>query len=322
VPFKRVEGFYQVIATFNTFMHGPGWAVFSLIAAVFSGGFYLVNQYLRQPGHALVFWMRVIVVVFMTPLVAYQPIPQNPMFYVMVLLTALLGIGADVRTFNVSAKYGGGVVSRVVPMVVWGSFFLWFAFHPHLIFEYMAHPLNTAAVLAALGGCVYFSIRLNRCEVSRAAMIDMLPALLAYTVTTVLNKEAMTLGKTAGTYAGAVYFYMYVQSLAAVLMLGPYTIWHDMRNRRRDPALRRAVWRSQLMIPAALLAALVWICHMIYKNYAMAYTPNPAYQMAVNLTTPVFISIFYYFMKHREESDVLSGMGIVVCAIILALVAI
>jgi hypothetical protein len=51
----------------------------------------------------------------------------------------------------------------------------------------------------------------------------------------------------------------------------------------------------------------------------MAFTPNPGYQGAILLISPLFIAIFYHFAKHKEEADVKSGMGIVACAILLAL---
>ena len=79
-----------------------------------------------------------------------------------------------------------------------------------------------------------------------------------------------------------------------------------------------ASWANRKLAVAALLAALSWICLMVYKNYAMAFTPNPSYQVALTLTTPVFVAAFYRAVKHKEEADVASGMGIVACAVLLA----
>jgi len=300
---------------FSHFMAYGGWAVFSVIAAVFSAGFYLVNQYLKQPGHALVFWSRVLTVVAMTPFMTQVDFPAAPGFYGIVALTVVFGIGADIRTFNSTALFGGGVVSRLMPATVWGAFFLWLVLHPSLLLTYAGHPWNTAGILLALGGCVWFAMRLNKCEVTRNAAIHMLPAVAGYTITTVLNKMAMQHGDAETSFAGVVYAYMYVQSCLAVLVLGPYVVFREKRRADKGAQL----WRHDTMLAAALLAMLVWVCHMIYKNYAMAYTPNPSYQGAVNLTAPVFVAIFYYFAGHKEKADVMSGMGIVACAILLAL---
>jgi len=139
---------------FGSFMLSWGWGIFSLIGAVFLAAMFLVNQYLKQPGHVLVFWSRVIVVVGLSPFVAHMALPDDWRFYAAVTATVFLGTVADIRTFNVSAKYGGGVTSRLQPLIVWGSFFLWFLFDPQIIDTYIAHPYNTAGVLAALAGCV------------------------------------------------------------------------------------------------------------------------------------------------------------------------
>jgi len=298
--------------SFQEFMTGWGWVLFATISAGFASGFFLVNQYLRQPGYLLVFWMRLLVVVFLAPLMRTLSWPTEPGFYIAVFFTVICGTFADIRSFNVSARYGGGVVARVQPVTVWGSFLLWFVFDPKLIFTYLDHPLNTAGILAALAGCVYFSMRLNKCAITKAALIDMAPALAGYTLTTVLNKYAMD----HGPLEGAVYGYMFVQSVLAAIFTGIYAL---IKARHHPEQGVTTGWANQQMLAAALIAGFLWICHMIYKNYAMAFTPNPSYPAAILLTAPVFIAVFYHFTKHKEEADVASGMGIVACALVLAL---
>lgn len=296
-------------AGFHEFMSGWGWVFASLIAAIFSAGFYLVNQYMKQPGHLLVFWMRVVIVAAMTPMMLYVELPTDPRFYAAVLVTVFVGTFSDIRIFNASAMYGGGVVSRVQPVTVWCAFLLWFFFDPGLLMKYAERPLNTAAILAALIGCVFFAMRLNKCEVTKSALIYTAPALAGYTLTTVLNKYAMD----HGPLEGAVYGYMYVQSVIAVFLIGGYTLYRGI-----GPATTVS-WVNTKMLKAVLLLSAAWLCHMIFKNYAMAFTANPSYQAAINLSTPVFIALFYMAAKHKEEAAVWPGMGIVACAVLLAL---
>lgn len=302
---------------FAEFMSGWGWVLFSLIAAIFSAVMFLTNQYLKQPGHMLVFWLRVAVVLVLTPVMLHLPFPNDYRFYLAVAGTVLVGTFSDIRSFNVSAKYGGGVTSRVQPLIVWGSFFLWFLFDPQLISKYIDHPFNTAGVLLALGGCVWFSQRLNKCSITKSAMVEMTPALIGYAFTTVLNKYAMDHGHADGAMHGAVFAYMYVQSVIAVIILGPYVMF-----REKQLGVKAQFWRTRGMVIATLLMTFGWVSHMIFKNYAMAYTANPSYQAALNLTAPVFIAIFYYFKNHKEDADVKSGMGIVLCAVVLALMTV
>lgn len=304
----------SLFGNFHDFMSGWGWVLFSIISAVFGAGFYLVNQYLKQPGHLIVFWMRVVAVMFLTPFVVTLEMPTDWRFYAAVFATVFIGTFADIRAFNASATFGGGVVSRVQPLTVWGAFIIWFFFDPSLLQEYADHPYNTAGILAALGGCVFFSMRLNKCEITRAAFTYMLPALIGYTFTNVLNKFAMD----HGPLEGAVLGYMYVQSIIAIFAVGAYCIVQERKTEKGKPS----GWTNRTLLAAVLLAAFAWICHMIYKNYAMAFTPNPSYQVALGLTTPVFIALFYLMAGHKEKADVKSGMGVVACAVLLALLTV
>lgn len=296
----------------ESFLQGGGWAVFAAIAAVFSAAIYLVNQYMRQPGYLLVFWMRVLVVAVMTPVMVYIPWPDDPTFYIATLATVFFASYGDIKTFNVAAVYGGGVVSRLQPLIVWASFVAWFFFDPALLFSYLAHPINTLGILASLGGCVYFAMRLNRCAVTRAAFFEILPALGAYTVTTVLGKYAMT----HGAPTSAVYGYMYVQSAAAALVMGVYALF------RAHNDVTEVRWANTTLLAATGLAGAAWLGHMVFKGYAVVYTPNPSYQAAINLSAPVFIAVYYKLTQHKEEADSLSGFGVVACAIALVLLTI
>lgn len=294
--------------TFVSFMSGWGWVIFSLIATVFGAGIFLVNQYLKQPGHLLVFWSRVVTVLVLTPVMLQVVWPVRPQFYLVVFITALLGAFSDIRTFNVAARYGGGVVSRVQPLIILMSFFLWFAFDHNLLQRYLAHPVNAGFIMLALAGCIYYSSKMGKCHISRRAFFEMLPALLGYTITTVLNKYALQ----QGPLTGAVYTYMYMQSGFAVPMIGAYVLW---RERGRQAAV--IPWRTKTMALAAAALSLAWVYSMTLKSYAMAFIPNPSYQVAIGQLTPVFIALFYWKVKHKEEADVASGMGVVAFTILL-----
>lgn len=298
--------------TLSEFLSAGGWGIFALIAAVFTAGFYLTSQYMRQSGDIVMFWMRLVVIVVLLPFMQSMPMPDNIWFYVTVVATAVFGIAADVRVFNVGATYGAGVVSRLMPVVVWGSFFVWFLFEPSLIGRYLAEPLRAAGITLALFSCVYFAMRLNRSTVSRAALREMLPAILAYVMTTVLNKLAMTQGFVAGGYAGAVYGYMLLQSAAGVLILGGYLLLKK-RGQPRQPA----GWAGTMGMMTALISGFIWVTHMTYKNYAVAFAPHPSYQAAVNLTAPVFVLLFYKLAGYREAESPKAGIGVVISAAVL-----
>jgi hypothetical protein len=304
--------------TFAAFMSGWGWVLFSVVSAAFSAVVYLAAQRYKQPGDYLVFWSRVVIMAIMATFMRGIEMPRDPLFYLAVFGTALCAILADVRTFDVTAKYGAGVVSRVQPLVVWGAFFLWFPLDPGLLSEYAHHPGNTALILAALGGCVWFANHQNKCPITRQALIEMLPALAGYSVTAVFNKYAMQ----HGSLSGAAFGYMFWQSALAVPLLGAIICWKYRGRPMAEKTKAAPQWRTRAMALAALATGSAWVALMAFKNYAMAFTPSPSYQAAVSLTTPLFVSLWYRATGHREEADVKAGMGVVACAILLALVTV
>lgn len=297
--------------TFSTFMMGGGWVLFSLIAALPAAVSVLANQYFKLPGHLLVFWSRVVTVLCMAPFMAQIALPEDPRFYIAVAVTALLGAFADMRAYNASARHGAGAVSRVMPLGIVLSFFVWLGVDTSMIGKYLDHPFSTAAILVALSGITFFSMRLRHCVVTRTAFVHMLPALLAYTATNVLNKYAMHFG----AIEGAVFGYMFVQSALAVVIAGGYAAYHEGKPQRQK-------WAWQPLAFNALLLAIVWIAHMTFKNYAMAFTPNPAYQSAVLQVTPLLVAGVYKIVGHRENADVKSGLYLVAFVALLALVTI
>lgn len=306
--------------SFGVFMEGGGWALFSLVSAAFSAVIYLVNQYLRQPGYLLVFWMRVLAVCALIPVMRIVAWPEDPLFYAVVGTTVALVTFADIRTFDVAARYGGGMASRLQPLSVWGAFAFWLLLDPGAIGGYIAAPLNTLGILAALTGCVYFAIRMNRSPMNRAAFGEMVPALIAFAATYALNKYAMSLGP----LHGAVFGYMFVQSAGMTLTAGAYAMYRLHRPLPVRPLMAPVTdvpaWAALPL--AAVIMAAAWICGMIYKNYAMVFAENPSYVAAIGLTTPVFIAGWYWLRRHREEEEVWSGYGIVACAAFLVLLTV
>lgn len=290
-------------------MAGLGWVFFSLLAAMGTAGMYLVNQYARVPGVYLVVASRVLVIMAVAGPSLYFGLPTDPLFYLGVGITAVVGVAGDVMVFNVSAKYGGGVTSRVMPLQVFGGFLFWLMIHPEQIAGYIEAPGRSLGILATLAACTWFSMRLHRCSISRAAYLELIPAILAYAITITFNKFAIDHAPTDS----AVYNYMFVQCLMAVPMFSVYAFRDRHAHAKNTPFL------SHRVLAAAAVLSVFWIGHMTFKLYAMAWTTNPAYVAAIILTAPLFIQGYYKLVGYREEADVGAGLGIVASAMALAL---
>lgn len=277
-------------------------------------GIFLLNQYFRLPGHVLTLVSRSIVIVGLAPIALYAGLPDSPVFYIAVSVTGAFAAYGDIRIFNLCARYGGGVVSRLLPLIIWVAFMLWLVLRPETMQEYTDRPLRALGIMAALGGCAWFSFTLQKCPVSRAAFIALVPVILMFGTNQVLAKIAMD---NSGLHSG-VFAYLLWQSALVVVLVSIARLavpgWFRASGETRAPR----VARDKILL-AGCLMAFFWSMQMVLKNYAFTFAPNPSYVAALNETAPVWVMLFYIVIRHREDGNILSGLGIMASAIALSL---
>lgn len=287
------------------------WPVLALIAAVFNCGFILTAQISKIPGQYLVVGSRILVLVTMCPIVFFIPCPEDIRFYLTVGLSGVIAGFADTHVMNVTRQYGGGVITRLLPLQIFIIFVMWLCIKPQLIQGYLETPLNTFAILMALGGCVYFSSHMRHCAVSSAALRSMLPALLGYASNFVLAKYAFEISD----FHSGVYYYILVQTAALV----PVMLISGIFNKGETFKLKKSIFFAKPTLKAAGFFYLFWMLHMVSKNYANTLTPNPAYVAALVLTAPVWMIILYKIIGIKEKADIRAGIGLMISAILLSL---
>lgn len=289
---------------------GGGWVFLSVLSAVFTAMFFLINQFFKLPGRDIVVMSRVMVVAVMTPFMAFViEWPTDPVFYAVVFASAILGVIGDTTIFNASAKYGAGAVGRVQPVNLIFAFFLWFLFYPSALYAYADMPVRATFIFLSICGCVFFASRMRQSAINADALRAVAPALVCYAFTVVCNKMAMN----HAPLHGGVYGYMYVQSIFAIFLVGGHTVWQAKRNIVKPPR-----YRDRKLLHASFLMTIAYIFHMIFKMYAVGFSVNPSYVAAIGMTAPIFIALYYRLIAHKEEGDVKNGMGIVLCAMALA----
>ncbi len=294
------------------------WIVFALFAGIFSGAMMLLNQYYQVPGLLMVLVSRGITICVLLPFAFLIDWPDAPVYYIAVAMTGVLASYADIRLFNVAAKLGGGVTSRLVPLLVPATFFFWFFFAPEQIHDYLAAPLNSLMIIAALGGCVFFAMRLKtNCTISAEALKLMTPVILCYGFNGALAKLALN---NAPLHAG-VYGYMLIQTVVALSVTFGY---YRFQRRRKDApdtvSFRKS--KSGRMWLACALASFIWLAHMVFKIYAFGFTDNPAYVNAVVLLAPLWVILFYRLTGYKDNANISAGLGILASTILLVLLTV
>lgn len=287
------------------------WIVLSLIAAMCMGAFFLICQYYKTPGHYLVIWPRLLVLTSLMPILFLMDWPQDPRFYIAVALTGIIAGLSDLRVLNISSEYGGGIVSRLQPLGIGIAFFLWLIVKPEQLFTYLEHPFHALGIMIALTGCVYFSSILRKCTITGPALQKLLLPIFGYACNIVIAKYAFD----HSPFHSGVFFYLFVQSLFAAPLIFAYAMLSKKPEMKFD---RQAFFSKSIFVPAFFMF-LIWSLHMVTKNYANTLTPNPSYVAALVLTCPVWVMLFYKIVGHKEDANISAGIGIMISAIMLAL---
>ncbi len=287
------------------------WFVYALISSGFLSCFFLINQYFKVSGKSIVFWSRLFCFLALLPffLNGMFTLPDSSLFYLLCFSVGLLATYGDIKFLNLSVKYGGGLVSRLSPVLVLISFSIWVVIDPNSILKYQDQPIIILSIFIALMGCLFFSLKLNKCNITKSAFLSLLPALIALAITGPLNKHAMDISD----LNSGVFSYILLQSIFMVFVL----LVSDMVSSKKEIFNVKIFDFNNLKIGFLMMIILAGIG--ISKNYSMSFTDNPGYVNAVMLLSPIWISIFYKAIKHKEESDVKSAMGIVFSVMILIL---
>jgi hypothetical protein len=290
----------------------PAWVWFAILTMAAQSAMALVNEHFKVRALHMLWWMRLAAVVALLPFVPFYTMPSDPIYYVYVIAGAVIFCWFDLVYFGMTAKSGAGVVTRIGPLVVAGTFVLWTAITPSLAVQYIETPLRTLGIVAALAGSVFFALRLKQCAISWSTLKTMAPYMALACVGMVLGKLAM---QRAAPPEG-VFYYTLIQSavvwaLYALMTIAPAS-WKFIPHLDLNSS-----FREKRVVLAGLCAAAGWLVATPSKWYAISIVENPAYVSTVSLCEPFMILLIYRLLRRREEARIADGIGIVACAIVL-----
>ena len=286
------------------------WALFSLLGAFCQAGSRLINQFLKLPGAQLVLAVKFLMAIYVLPVVVFCQWPSEPWFYIWIFIQAPCVYIMERRRQNLVARYGGGAVGRLEPLSLPLLFLLWFAVKPDLLIENLQEPLRFVGITLMICGIAYFSMRLRHCDVSFEVMKQMAPVVICIALVSLFAKLAIDYG----VGVEAVIVYVFLQSVfSSLIAMGV----HGVEVRHKDnvaPVFDKKVWKG------ALLLACCVTCGVTMRMLGVQLADNPAYVNAIVATSPFWVILFYRLFGHEDKGDVLSGLGVVVCGIVMTLI--
>lgn len=288
-------------------MHFPIWALFGVGSALLAAVMMVLQERIKARGFGLALWNKITCIMVMAPFVAVLGAPDNWVFYAIVCSQAVLWTVSDVIIFNIIPVYGAGVVSRIMPLSIIATFFIWLPFDAALVQHYLSAPMVSVGIVAVLGLTVFFGLRLRKCVVTKGALKAALPCLFAAIIGPVFAKLAMA----QADVSQAPFSYVFFEAIAMVSMWSIYA--HVKKPMTREEFFSKRMVRAGLGIGS--ITAFMVVLGLLSVHFAA----NPAYTPAIRLTSAVFIIIIYRIFKHEDRGDVTAGMGIVACALALVL---
>ncbi len=286
----------------------PLWAVLGLTAALISTAIPLIQERMKADGFAVAFWVKVAAVLLSAPAAFYYGFPEDPKFYGVLAVTALLWCVSDVIYFRAVPLAGAGVVSRLLPSAVLISFVLWFFVDPALLQTYLERPGPFAAIIGIILLATFCAMLLHRDPVSWQGFRLVWFVIFAACVGPVIEK--LSLGY--APVRQAPYAFIFSQGLIMLAFWGVYYLL------RRPLPVSILCSRTSLMTGAAI--GTIATAVLALKTTALVTVEQPAFLSVLLFTDALWILLIYRLTGRRDESNVWAGLGIVGCAIALILV--
>ncbi len=283
----------------------PMWAILGFSAAFFSATVMLLQEKYKVEGLALAVWSKIACVIATLPFVLIFGFPDNPLFYMLLALQAVMFAISDVVWYRQIPHVGAGVISRLFPITVITSFLVWFLFDPSLFHQFIDQPIIGGLIILVLGLAACFGASLKKCSVSSQAVKKIWFVLLANTTGPIIAKLlAMNSSASQGPWA-----YLFVEGL---MMLTLWVLYIGIR--------KPIPWSSIIekkTSQGGLIIGFVMVMMIYSYIVGFYYIDNPGYIGAVKLLDCVIILAFHRYIGKSDGSNVHAGFGVVACAVML-----
>lgn len=281
------------------------WVWYSAGSALTAAIMPIMHEKIRAERLSMMFWLRIVMLIVALPVLCFTGWPGNPVFYVATFITAFIWAYADLSSFRATEEFGAGAITRMIPINVLVTFFMWVALSPETLDLYLSNPVRGLGIFASICGAVFFAMRLQRGPISRESLRALGPVILMSGMGVVYAKIALDSATLPSIHSG-VFGYMAVQAFFMILIFGAL----ELAGR----SVPRAIFTGRVAITSGFLMGINSVVHLAFKSYAYLMVENPAYVSAVILTTPLWVLLYYKLVRKQSVGDLKAGFMVVVCA--------
>lgn len=284
------------------------WWQLALMLGVANSGFFLVNQHFKQPARVLMVYRGFGPALLLSPLLFFYDMPTNPVFYYALIASGIIVAWTDRLTQHASSEHGAGVTSRLIPLGVVVVFFYWFISSSSYRAEMLEEPVKLGLIFFAVVAIALALLSMRKDKLSVAALKTLAPCLTIGALIDVLNKVAMN----SDEVTAALISYPIIQGLS----VGFTTLaWGALTKKTFT---KEDVFNPMALKAGGLLCVVVLIASL-FKNAAMIHTPNPAYVVALSMSSPIIVMLFNKLRKIPDTASFRSGLIFIFAAIVIVL---
>ncbi len=268
------------------------WWLLAVFSGMITGVMIYTNQIFQMPSSLVMVYRGILQSILLLPFFFFFEFPQDPIFWFLVMLQGLLVAYSDNRTFLCSKLYGGEIAGAIKPYVIIFVFILWLILRPAQFFEFLDEPVKFGIIILCFMAIIGSLRLICKGNVSKAAFLLMLPALINSSFIEVNNKYITTLGA-ATSLSSAIFYYCWMTAFFS----GLPNLIRFLRSHDWHMIIEKRNMKGGLIIILCILAG------NILKNTAMFYTPNPAYVSAIIALYPIWIILWNNFYYRRKDAE-------------------
>jgi len=278
------------------------WIPYALFAVMCAVATPLLQRRSKVDTLAMLFWLRVITVVTLVPVVFFIGLPTGSLFYIVMIIFGILVTYTDFLFFRFVRHNNPAIATRLLKPTVIVTFLLWFVLDPDLLERYMDQPGRAIVIVALLIMAVIFASKLKQCNVTRSALIQLWPVLCSAAIYPIISKYIL-IGVDPWVGAVGVYF------TTAVVVLITLTIVQMRTQKIPTSALVNVdtIKVSALITVPSLLGGLALV--MAFQDAA-----NPAYVSVMMMIVPVILSIVGHILGDPDRGNQRAGFGLLAIA--------
>ncbi len=272
------------------------WVINGLIYGFFTAIYLLFNQHFKINGYILGIWRGFGICLIFLPCLLFYPIPRDGVYWLLLIVQGIcIGI-YDSHIFSASAKFGAGPTSRFMAVTVLLTTFGWWLLTPTKFILLLGQGNVFVTLILILCGFSYCYWQMLNSQVSRAAALYTLPAVVALAAMSIITKyiaiQAHSLGQ-------GLTYYLTVSTFVS----GCYNL---LLYIRQNAGNKQKYFKKILSVKTRRIGCILVSFSsllIIAKTMALRIAPNPGYVTALLLVAPVFV---YALNRNYKISDTVS----------------